>query len=401
MGQKDKRKGLIAGYKKLGPVARFMVHITIAGILLGFGYFIYPVFWGPTKQNQESIIASQERQDEKINSILKKGDGHQQTLDEIISLLNKHNIKDNEIFNEYQKLVYNIYDELYPNFEIKINNIIINDYGEKYLIDITIKSKDEILTAIKLMPKTEEVNKDDITNYNKTLSQIKATRGIIVSNSGFSDLAKEYSTKFGIGLYSIKDTRAHIWKDETKIPVVWVNKTFEVNFNPVIHFNAGDTVLKDFTKWKFSRDKGQTFFGLLEHFAYLWDNKKISQQPNVIHKVDENCANWVAIINTNNLNKNISDCSLTYLVNEESWLKYFEPDEYAALKNEITNDVNISRLGMSFPKFKKEDDWTKIDNSETFIKNNKGVCLVVTAEVPKLNPKISKKSFSLKRIIPD
>ncbi len=45
---KDKRKGIYAGYKKSGPTLRFTIKITIIGIILTILFFIF----GPSKENQ-------------------------------------------------------------------------------------------------------------------------------------------------------------------------------------------------------------------------------------------------------------------------------------------------------------------------------------------------------------
>lgn len=56
--KRDKRKGLMAGYKKLGPTKRFLLSLSVVGFFITIVSFVFQTSTGPTKANQLRIIKS-------------------------------------------------------------------------------------------------------------------------------------------------------------------------------------------------------------------------------------------------------------------------------------------------------------------------------------------------------
>lgn len=76
----DKRKGLIAGYKKLGPIGRFLFWCAIVGLILSVLFFMVQQKTGATKKEQ---IAAQIDRDSK----------HKEEIEELQKINSKINIK--------------------------------------------------------------------------------------------------------------------------------------------------------------------------------------------------------------------------------------------------------------------------------------------------------------------
>lgn len=66
---RDRRKGLIAGYKKAGPTLRFTIKAAIAAIILAFVFFAIQIWQSASKELQEK---AQDDRDSKHREILAK-----------------------------------------------------------------------------------------------------------------------------------------------------------------------------------------------------------------------------------------------------------------------------------------------------------------------------------------
>jgi hypothetical protein len=73
MINRDKRKGIIAGFKKLGPIGKFAIVLTVVGIILAILFFIYQLATGASKSNQSIMLKlNQSHHDEVIGKFENK-----------------------------------------------------------------------------------------------------------------------------------------------------------------------------------------------------------------------------------------------------------------------------------------------------------------------------------------
>ncbi len=65
---RDKRKGIIAGYKKAGPLKKFSIKLSIVGIVLSFLYFLIPHITN-SKQSKlnEPILKDSIKENDQVN----------------------------------------------------------------------------------------------------------------------------------------------------------------------------------------------------------------------------------------------------------------------------------------------------------------------------------------------
>lgn len=138
-----------------------------------------------------------------------------------------------------------IYEHLSPDCIVTHDDKIPGkDSGIDRQIDVSIRGKvgtHEILVIVQCKNfKGSRVNVNHIGELHSVMRDVGASKGILVSNAGFTKGAKGLARKQGIDLCSIHDAETKDWKLELKYPVVWeeITPTFDYNFQ--VHLNAGD-----------------------------------------------------------------------------------------------------------------------------------------------------------------
>ena len=293
---------------------------------------------------------------------------------------------DSELFESYAEVILSIYQQLMPNAEIQLNQDVKGIVSkENYRVDILVKPKiagHDLLLAIQLMPTDEPIKTSQLMPFKLMLEDIKASKGIVISNSGFEKDAIEFANKNMIDLCFLHDSESHDWKSDILIPVVWIEiqPYFSVSFPMLL--TKGDEFYKDIRKWKVRDKKGGNQFPLLQLFVDKWNNKEIPHRTFEEKAVQINSRD-LELVMINGKNKPLIDLEISYRTNETCWLKYFKPDQYKAIENYVTGNLQFSEIEMGISPLQKDSSWRLIPDYENIIKNEK-ISIIMTSQPVKI-----------------
>lgn len=145
----------------------------------------------------------------------------------------------------YERVTKKIYEHLSPDcIIIHDDKIPGKDSGIARQIDVSIRGRvgtHEILIIVQCKNfKGSRVNVNHIGELHSVMQDVGASKGILVSNAGFTKGAKGLARKRGIDLCSIHDAETKDWRLELKYPVVWEEITPTFIFNCQVYLEKGD-----------------------------------------------------------------------------------------------------------------------------------------------------------------
>lgn len=288
----------------------------------------------------------------------------------------------------YKGIVAQILNEFEPNSRVIINDKIIGFNSKKMQkVDISIYSKiddQEILTVFYTHAGTKPINILEVNDFYHVLNDIRASKGIIISNAEFTSPVKNIAPSYGIELYSIIDAQSTKWNDDIKIPVLYIKLKVNFNLQGEVYLEIDDSIPKNSNLWNISFDGGKTSQRAIEYFKSMWDTKKISHVPELYHTFEIDRNNLFLLVNKNKWTK-VDNPLLTYKIEQEGFLHYFKPEEYRALKNHLTGNIEPSSLLMKFNFLKDNINTVKINDIDNFKKRTKGILFVIEDRIDKLD----------------
>lgn len=299
----------------------------------------------------------------------------------------------------YKGIVTQIFNELKPHAKVRINDSIKGFNSNKdQKVDISIRSTIEdqdILTIIKTHAGDAPVDVPEIQELYTLLNDVRASKGIIISNAGSTSAAQHLAPSYGIEIYSIIDAQSIHWKDDIKIPVLYIKLIVHLNFQGEFFLEVGDSIPKDPSFLVVSFDEGKTSQTLMDLFISMWNKENLSRVANVIHNMDIG-EKEIFILARESKWVKADKPLLTYKVEQQGFLHYFEPNEYRAIKNHLTGGIEPSKLIMKFKFIKEDEEAIKINDIDNFKLRTKGILVVLQDRMDNLgNITESKTSIDL------
>ncbi len=262
--------------------------------------------------------------------------------------------KNKKEWKEYEELIYKIYKELEPVADVKLNDFILgyNSFVERQ-IDVSIRSKiasHEILIIVQAKNYKKRADVTIVDQFSGVIQDVRASKGILICNSGFTKTAKEYAQKLKIDLCTAHDASNKNWQTEIQIPVIKKSITVELKIQH--HYVVMTQATINGITIPFPE---QT----LMLFLKKWENDEISKEPGVHHlALDE--ANM-------KLNANLLPIKngIEYKVVHRHHLKFFKPIEYRGIKDYITEKFTptFMTFNENIP-FSNDGTWNYIENPE-------------------------------------
>lgn len=301
-------------------------------------------------------------------------------------------LKDDNLTHEdemaYKAIVSQIFNELKPNAEVRINDSIMGvDSKNNQKIDISIKKETEgqkLLTIVKTYAGKNPIDVPDLNDFYSILNDVRASKGIIISNAGFSDNARHLAPSYGIDLYSIVDAQSKQWKDDIEIPVLYIKLKLNMNFLGTLYLEKGDTLPKNPVLWTISFDGGKTTQPLVDLFISMWNKNENSRVSGTNYTIDVDKDNFFVLVSENKWVR-AGEPSLVYNIEQEGFLHYFKPEEYRAIKDHLSGNIAPSTLYMKFKFLKDDTQAIRIDDVDNFKKRTKGVLVILQSHKPKFD----------------
>ncbi len=239
-------------------------------------------------------------------------------------------------WKEYEDLIYRIYKELEPLGKVTKNDSIQGtDSGIPREIDISLRTKvanHEILMIIEAKKTKRPVTQQVIDGFKSVIQDVRAAKGIIICNSGFTKAVKENAKKYGIDILSAHDASKIDWQTEIQIPVIKKNikvkMTIQNHFKPI---------------------KATTINGIEIHipmnafqeFVNKWEADVIPKTPGKHYipldtsKIPVDKEKWTFKL------------GIQYEVEHRYHWKYFIPKEYRGLRDYISKKFTPSFMSFS------------------------------------------------------
>jgi len=238
----------------------------------------------------------------------------------------------------YEELIKLIYEELEPLAEVKHNDFI---YGEtskiKRQIDISIRSSiagHDILVIVQAKDQKRKVDVNVVGEFASVLQDVKASKGILICNAGFTKSAREYAKNVKIDLCSAYDSSSIDWQKELKIPVL--KKSININLN-IKHEYSPKRPTK-IQKLEFVYPKEA-----LQEFMLKWENNLIPKEQGKHYVRLQNHS----IIQHEDLYP--TKCGIEYEVKVRTHFKHFIPIDYRGIQNYLTDKFTPSFISFEEP----------------------------------------------------
>lgn len=266
---------------------------------------------------------------------------------------------------EYELLVEKIYRELEPNAEIKQNDFLEGHNSKtKRQIDLSIKSQvagTKILIIIQAKDYSKKSDIKDISVFAEVIKDVKANKGILICNKGFTKAAINLAKFHGIELLSAHSAINKRWSLELKIPVLSYNYTFRCSISTKIDIRdlAEKTLNVPAGGFDYTINDGITFNKIIGLFEEYHGNKN----PNFSGKeitVDFRDKDVQALVN-NELRK-VDELIIKYrFTNQKLKVNYYTPEDYQILKESITGKLRYTSINFDgVVPLLYEDSWVPI-----------------------------------------
>ncbi|MFC1693434.1 restriction endonuclease [Candidatus Latescibacterota bacterium] len=353
------------------------VHLVVAIVTLVLSAIFF--CGGPSRKNQKTIINNQ------ITDKIERRSMHEETRALVTDLIKRADSTGGAISSEdslaYMAIVLKIYGDLQPEAVIHSRDRIPSQTSSSsHVVDISIRSDQsgqEVLTVVNVNPGTSPVDEHDVLEFARLLTDVGASKGVLVCNSGFTRAAKALAPSVGIGLCTIQDAQSRKWSDDIKVPVLMIELKARINFNIIMHLEEGDTIPRSLDRLQFSIDEGATTFTISELFTDLWNRNSIPHNPQEPQQIDLDYSGWKFRVESPQKWVPADSCRLVYKIVEETWLKYYTPLEYTAIQDHLSQNVKTTSLHVKIGPFIRDDSWIRVSDQKSFVSRSKGVIFVL------------------------
>lgn len=298
-----------------------------------------------------------------------------------------------DLLNQYAQTIVDIYHTLPANATIKLNDTVYSITGNQHFFDIGIHANSfghNVFMAVKLLPIERPAKISDILDFKLALDDIKAVKGIVFCNSGFSDELQQFASDNMIDLCVLKDVQSEFCLDSIEIPVIWQKSTPWFTFGFSVTLESGVKIPRNLTTAELSYDDGISTFNIIDFINDKWNNNQLPHITDSVYNISLKQGN----LKLKSFNKGyikVNEVDIYYTTREEYFIKYFKPDVFKAIENYSTKVVELSEImvEIEFPDI--SESWKKIgedikeDGTEgEMSKLPNGITIVATSSIDEL-----------------
>ncbi|NEU08381.1 restriction endonuclease [Flavihumibacter sp. R14] len=263
-------------------------------------------------------------------------------------------MKEKKDWQSYEELIHQIYKELEPVADVRMNDQILGLETQKQRqIDISIRSTiagHEILMIVQAKNHKKPADIKIVGEFDSVIRDIRASKGILICSAGFTKTAKEYAKRLKIDLYTAHDASKVNWQTEIQIPVIKRSLTVEVKIQH--HYVVMKPGAMDHMHLPFPEDA----FNI---FMEKWQKDDIPKNEGT-HYLELNREDI-------QLNENLFPLKsgVSYTIKARHHFKFFVPTEYRGLRDYITEKFKPTFMAFNEPiPFLNDGTWKYLEAPE-------------------------------------
>lgn len=267
-----------------------------------------------------------------------------------------------------EKLAAKIYQELQPDATVKHNDRIYgHESHTERQIDVSIRANvagHELLVVVQTKDFKRAVNITHVGEFSSVIKDVRASKGVMICNAGFSKKAVAFAKSRGIDLCKVFDAESREWSKDLLIPVVRVHYDLDLTLRVHATVRSGERLLADCAAWTYER-KGCRFNPLAE-FVTAWNTQRLPRHEGREHclTIDDDIDALIPDRSGCVIRRKVSSLTVQYVVEEKRYLRYCEPEEYRGIRNLSEDTLSIAALQMRIPRSFDESEWQRIKSKE-------------------------------------
>ncbi len=304
-------------------------------------------------------------------------------------------------WREFEILAETILTELQPYAAVKRNDFIQGHLTEtKRQIDVSIRWSDGANSYLTIVQAKDHGRRADIKVVDEFLSvirDVKATGGILICRSGFTQSAHTYARNSGVSLLNLHDAKSTNWSLQLTVPIVWIELTPKMMIRHKVYFEAGDSVPTDDPLGAPLTTDGVSRINPISTFEKYWNGPDAKRDVGVVHNLtsDKPVQAFVRAADGTIQLRPVLDYAMVYTVERQSWLGRFQPADCRGLIDYLDGQAfTASYLPLSEIPVQRDEQWEKIDDPAQVVVSTRGT-IVTTAHILFVQgSKVEKLNFS-------
>jgi hypothetical protein len=269
---------------------------------------------------------------------------------------------------DYELLIEKIYKELAPDAEIKQDDFIKGEEtGIERQIDLSIRSKVagvDILIIIQAKDYNRKADINVIGSFLSAIRDVRAQKGILICNSGFTKKAIDYAKKERVELYSAHTVLNKRWDLEFQIPVIKTEYKFNFKFGCTLQFSAGSYLAT--LNLNFTFNQGKDILTVVDVID-IFEKHTLDRSGEMVKRDFENHTLQILV---NNDWHPVGKFSYEYnFIKVFRHLNYYRPLDYRILKDYINQNYTATYIDYDgiIPLIEKEG-WELIGQNNDIFK---------------------------------
>ncbi|MCR9232513.1 MAG: restriction endonuclease [bacterium] len=267
---------------------------------------------------------------------------------------------------DFEKMIAQIYSTISPNATVTHNDSIHGlDSGISRQIDVSVKFREagcNFLIIIQAKTNTRPLDVNTVGEFATVIKDVRASKGVLICNAGFSKSAQDLANSLGIELCSAHDAKNKDWSTTLRLPVILIQLQPKLKTQVTMKLEAGDSLSKNFSEWKFRLKPEKNVFSLIDFFTKKWNANEISKEPNKEHLID--LENYECELFAGKGWRSISDLKLYYFITRQLFRNELEISEFTGLKSQLTGKLEIADLKIDVPPRITKHGWVELSEEE-------------------------------------
>lgn len=244
----------------------------------------------------------------------------------------------------FERLAETIYRELHDVADVQWDDHIHGHDTEMLRqIDVSIRWSDgdrERLAIVQVKNWKTRANVNAVGEFASVVRDVRADKGVMVCNAGFSKKAHTYARNLGIELHNLHDAQSKDWRRNLTVPILWSEQLPELDMNAMARFEAGDKIHPDQVGFVDLGNVQRDFHSL---FVERWNVGELDRTPGLHHPYDPlgPVSLKVTAADGTIQMRPTAGQEMTYKVNQRSWLGQFEPEVCRGYVDYLQDDAFV------------------------------------------------------------